>query len=119
MRRRALRVCSCVSCPAHEGNCPKLVAKGRCPRCSQQAEQARGSRQERGYDTDYDRERRRWATKVDAGQVHCFAPVCVMPARWICPGTPWDLGHDDQRRIRGPEHRRCNRVAGGKAAHDT
>jgi hypothetical protein len=108
---RAKRVCA-------QPGCPTLVISGKCPVHRRMADKRRGSRQDRGYDADYDRERRRWAPKVEAGQTHCHAIVCVMPARWICPGTPWDLGHDDQRRIRGPEHMRCNRSAGGKAAHE-
>ena len=112
-----MKVCACVGCSAHSGTCPELTTIRRCPACAGQYERRRGRRQARGYDAEYDRERRRWQPKVDAGQVHCLAPVCLMPARWICPGTSWDLGHDDDRRIRGPEHRKCNRSAGGKAAH--
>ena len=112
-----MRVCSCIECPAHDGSCPELSEARRCPDCSSEAELRRGRRQARGYDTEYDRARKRWAPKVAACTVNCFAPVCLMPARLILPGQEWDLGHDEQRNIRGPEHSTCNRSAGGKAAH--
>jgi len=119
MRRRALHVCSCVSCPAHQGSCPKLVAKGRCPRCKQQAEIARGSRQDRGYDADHDRLRRKWERRFEAREeIDCHAITCLMPLRRIAAEAPWDLGHTPDRTAwTGPEHRLCNRSAGGKAAH--
>lgn len=63
----------------------------------------------RGYGSDHDRERRRWAPRVDAGLVDCTR--CHEP---IEPGRPWDLGHNEQRTgWSGPEHSRCNRKAGG------
>lgn len=111
------RTCACIGCPAHDGSCPDLTTTRRCPRCAHQAEARRGSRQARGYDAEYDRERRRWAPKVAACTVHCHADVCIEPVRLILMHQPWDLGHDEQRRIRGPEHATCNRSAGGKAAH--
>ena len=60
-----------------------------------------------GYGNAHQKLRKVWATKVDAGQVNCWR--C---GRWIRPGTPWDLGHDDRDRgrYRGPEHARCNRA---------
>lgn len=112
-----MSVCNCVGCPAHDGSCPQVSEAKRCAACAGQYEARRGTRQARGYDRGYDQARKQWAPKVQAGTVHCFAPVCLMPARWICPGTAWDLGHDEQRHIRGPEHAVCNRSAGGKAAH--
>lgn len=105
-----MRVCS-------EPGCPEIQATPRCPTHTSQVERARGTRQQRGYDAAYDRERKRWAPKVAACTVHCHAPICVEPARLILPHQPWDLGHDEQRNIRGPEHASCNRSAGGRAAH--
>ena len=113
-----MRVCSCIACPAHPGSCPELVTKGRCPACSSTAEQQRGRRQQRGYDAGHDRLRARWKPKVEAGLVDCHAPTCLMDQRRIQPDADWDLGHDDDRHHRGPEHQRCNRSAGGKAAHE-
>lgn len=110
MPRPRIKVCA-------EPRCPELTDKTRCPAHASEYERRRGTRQQRGYDAEYDRARRRWAPKVAACSVHCHAPVCIEPARLILPHQPWDLGHDDERRIRGPEHASCNRSAGGKAAH--
>lgn len=108
---RAKRVCP-------EPRCPILTDGGRCPAHTREADKARGSRQQRGYNAEHDRLRRQWKPKVDAGRVHCHAGVCIEPARFIVPGTPWDLGHTaDRTAWTGPEHARCNRAAGGRASH--
>jgi hypothetical protein len=115
-----MRVCACIGCPAHEGSCPDLTQARRCPRCGTQAELRRGTRQQRGYNAEHDRLRAQWKPKVEAGQVDCHARVCLMPIRRILIGARWDMGHTDDRTTwTGPEHRRCNRAAGGKAAHAT
>lgn len=63
----------------------------------------------RGYGLSHKAERERWRPKVDAGLVECAR--CHQP---IEPGRPWDLGHNDERTAwTGPEHRVCNRRAGG------
>lgn len=58
------------------------------------------------YGAAHQKQRREWKTKVDRGNVACYR--CGEP---ITPGTPWDLGHDDDDPTitRGPEHRKCNR----------
>jgi hypothetical protein len=59
--------------------------------------------------TAHKAQRRRWAPLVAAGQV-----CCVRCGLWIAPGTPWVLGHtDDRTGWIGPEHRACNRAAAG------
>lgn len=64
----------------------------------------------RGYGTHHQTERARHQPTVDAGQATCAR--CHQP---ITPGTPWDLGHTDDRATHtGPEHVRCNRSAGGR-----
>jgi hypothetical protein len=77
-------------------------------------EQQRGTRQQRGYDRDYDRTRRKLEPIVKAGRAKCWR--CGNP---IQTGTRWNLGHDDTDRtiIRGAEHERCNLSAAGKASH--
>ena len=74
------------------------------------------SRQARGYGERHQALRRLWDRRIQAGDV-----ACVRCGRAIVPGAPWDLGHDDLNRSihTGPEHRRCNRAAGGqKRAHN-
>ena len=105
-----MRVCS-------QPGCPTLGTAARCAEHRRQVERARGTRQQRGYDAAYDAARRKWKPQVEAGLVDCHAPTCLMTIRRIMLGAAWDLGHDDDRHIRGPEHRRCNRAAGGKASH--
>jgi hypothetical protein len=65
---------------------------------------------ERGYGHRHQTLRKRWALKVERGDVRCARPGC---GRLIVPGTPWDLGHDDtdpsRKTYSGPEHRACNR----------
>jgi hypothetical protein len=62
----------------------------------------------RGYGHRHQNLRKRWAKVVDTGDAYC-----VRCKRWIEPGTPWDLGHDDKDRTKyqGPEHAKCNRGA--------
>jgi hypothetical protein len=72
---------------------------------------------ERGYGADHQRHRRAVAPTVDAGQAWCTEPICLMPDRWIEPGTPWDLAHDRDAgpsAYRGPAHARCNRSEGAR-----
>lgn len=71
-------------------------------------ERARPSGSERGYDARHRKLRKEWAPKVAAGGVDCARCGELIP-----PGTPWDLGHDDEDRSRhtGPEHPSCNRSA--------
>lgn len=106
-----MRVCA-------EPGCPELSLNPRCPDHASAYEQRRGTRQQRGYGAEHDALRRRWKPKVDRGTVYCHARTCLEPIRLILPGTAWDLGHTEDRTAwTGPEHQRCNRVAGGKAAH--
>lgn len=64
---------------------------------------------------EWKRLRARWAEAVRAGGVGCRR--CGGP---ITPGQPWDLGHVVDLADGGapldaaPEHRACNRAAGGR-----
>jgi hypothetical protein len=101
--------------PCLAPGCGELVTtttRGRrCKRHRQQLEQARGSRQARGYGAEHDARRRELAPIVEAGQARCSR--C---GELIAPGSAWDLGHDDDDRARyaGPEHQACNRGTAGR-----
>lgn len=56
---------------------------------------------------------------VAAGQAHCTETTCLEEqdgrTRWIPPGTPWDVAHEDNGiDYKGPAHRRCNRADGAR-----
>jgi hypothetical protein len=107
-----MRVCA-------EPGCPAIIEGRRCAEHARDYERQRGSRQERGYDAEHDELRDQWQNLMDSGQiVYCTSPTCRDPGVPVDP-TRWHLGHDDQRRHRGPEHPFCNLSAGGKAAHRT
>ena len=96
--------------------CPTLVTSGRCGLHEREADHARGTRQERGYDAKHDALRRLAIAKIAAG---------VVVRCWRCGGqifTAHDLhiGHDDHDRTitRGPEHKLCNLSAAGRSAHE-
>jgi hypothetical protein len=68
----------------------------------------------RGYGISHQRLRKKWAARVERGEVYC-----TRCGKWIQPGTPWDLDHDDADSIvtggsrtnyLGPSHRGCNRA---------
>lgn len=104
---RRLTVCNVPGCGT-------LTTRRRCPTHAAVYERQRGTRQQRGYTAEHDRLRRQLAPLVAQGQAICAR--CHQP---IDPAEPWDLGHsDDRTRWTGPEHaNRCNRAAGGQAAH--
>lgn len=89
-----MRVCS-------EPDCHRLQIESRCFEHRRVREQARGTRQQRGYDADYDRQRLDLWVRLLAGEVfHCWrCGRVVMP-------HDFSLGHcdDDRSVIHGPEH---------------
>lgn len=87
-----------------------------CDRCAELPYETRlGKRKPRAnryrsrqsYGHKHRLERKKWEPIVAAGRALCSR--CRKP---IIPGTPWDLGHDDNDRSRytGPEHASCNRA---------
>lgn len=95
-----------------EPDCPTLTDKTRCERHRSERERARGTRQERGYDADYDRRRRSDLDAYARGDLlTCWrCGYVVLPAEY-------SLGHcdDDRTVIHGPEHlRACNLPTSGR-----
>lgn len=85
--------------------CPVLTGGGRCTKCRSEHEQARGTRQERGYDAAYDTEKRAYQRRLDAGEVFdCWRCRELGKPHQVDP-RDWHLGHSNQDRsiIRGPQ----------------
>lgn len=73
----------------------------------------------RGYGTQHQRERKRWAPVVARGDAYCTETLCLIErdggSRWIEPGAAWDLAHTpDRLAYLGPAHSRCNRSEGAE-----
>jgi hypothetical protein len=101
---------------ARGARCPSLTRdpSGRCDTCRRAHQRhrdlERGSTDERGDGSDHRQLRKRWAPRVATGTVRCARPDC---GQLINPGEAWDLGHDEHRNWRGPEHQACNRATRG------
>jgi hypothetical protein len=76
------------------------------------------TRQQRGYDAEYDAERREWEQRIAAGErVLCWRCLDEHGVKTVITvDTPWDLGHDDADRaiVRGPECRGPNRATSSR-----
>lgn len=108
-----MRVCNAPGCPTLV---PADTRGGRCPEHQRQAEQARGTRQQRGYDARHDRLRATYQQRMDAGErFTCWRCESLGKPHSIDPNT-WDLGHDDHDRTayRGPECRSGNRATAAR-----
>lgn len=89
-----------------EPGCPTLTTTTRCPEHTRQRDRARGTRQQRGYDAEYDRRRRADADALSQGAV-----LTCWRCGKVIPPHDYSLGHCDDNRavIHGPEHLRgCN-----------
>jgi len=89
-----------------EAGCPALTRTTRCRAHERARDTARGTRQQRGYDADYDRAHRDYQRRLDAGEVFwCWrCPELSRPAH-VVDGGHWHLGHSNEDRavIRGPQ----------------
>lgn len=100
----AMRVCI-------EDGCPALTRTTRCPTHERAKDQARGTRQARGYDAQHDALRAHWQNRMDQGE----RVIC-----WRCPEPidprHWQLGHCDidRSKYHGPEHVACNTATAGR-----
>ena len=94
-----------------EPGCPRVQPESRCAEHRRARENARGSRQARGYDASHDALRAQWAPLVATGNVKCWR--CK---EYLDPAKPWHLGHDDhdRSRHRGPECVACNTATNGR-----
>ena len=105
---RAKKICAKPGCPA--------IADGGsyCPTHRREADKARGTRTQRGYDAAHFKLRGQWADKVADGSAVCAR--CHQP---IYAGQGWALDHDDHDRTKylGVSHTQCNNSAGGKQRH--
>jgi hypothetical protein len=67
------------------------------------------------YRGEHQRLKEAFRIAVNAGQAWCTEDTCLMPTRWIPPGTAWDLAHNHQiGGYKGPAHAKCNRTEGAK-----
>lgn len=91
--------------------CDWCRAEARKRRDRRGRDQVRANTTARGYGSAHQRARLEWAPRVEAGEVNCRR--C---GRWIAPGSPWHMGHDDFDRTlpAEPEHRYCNVTAPAK-----
>lgn len=56
-----------------------------------------------------------WAAVVNSGEAHCTEPICLMPSRWIPPGSQWHLAHNRAGGgYHGPAHVKCNTSEGAR-----
>lgn len=89
-----------------EPGCPELTNKTRCPTHTRQRDAARGTRQQRGYDKEYDQRRKTDLARLTNGEVL----TCWRCGDYVLPHD-YSLGHCDVDRtvIHGPEHlTKCN-----------
>jgi hypothetical protein len=87
-------------------NCGALINKGEraCAEHRAEAEQARGSKQDRGYDAAHQAARKKWVRVIAQRAVPCAR--CGEP---ITLGMSWHLDHSDDRTGHlGPSHTGCN-----------
>lgn len=98
-------------------DCPALGpwTRGRCPAHDRARDKARGTRQQRGYDTIHDQARAEAVAQLRAGH----ALTCWRCGQPITDEHDMHIGHDDHDRdiTRGPEHATCNLSAAGRISH--
>lgn len=100
-----MRVCA-------EPGCPTLTKRTRCAKHQQAADQARGTRQQRGYDAAHDRARRAILARIQAGEIiRCWRCRCALD-------ETFHLDHTDGRTdYRGPACMQCNLQLAGQKRH--
>ncbi len=72
------------------------------------------------YGGPHQRTRAALTPTINAGDGYCTELICLMPTRWIQPGTPWDLAHTRPGPgYLGPAHASCNRAEGARHKNGT
>lgn len=94
----ALKVCA-------ESGCPELTNASRCATHTRERDRSRGTRQQRGYDADYDRQRRNYQSLMDAGHRFTCWRCDELGVPHVVDPNDWHLGHDNDDRsiVRGPQ----------------
>jgi hypothetical protein len=119
MPRRFCQCRGCTACNTQAGSHGTLFDADatrtlKCPPCQAVATRkrnARAPRAARGYGKRHDQVRKMYEPVIAAGNGWCAETSCLMPTRYISPGEPWDLAHNEDRTgYKGPAHRRCNRA---------
>lgn len=82
MAQRALKPCS-------RPGCSELVATGRCPQHAATVDGQRGTAADRGYDTRWQRERKRFIAEKFAAGVVC----CECGCGFYLPNTQVEVDH--------------------------
>jgi hypothetical protein len=99
-----------------EPGCPTLTTTSRCERHTRERDRARGTRQQRGYDSAHDGLRAHWQRRLDMGEVVWCWRCLTQGQRTPIDPKAWHLGHDDgdRSRYRGPECVPCNTATAGR-----
>jgi 5-methylcytosine-specific restriction protein A len=110
---RALKVCSTP-------RCPELVTAGRCDTCRGQAEQQRGTRQQRGYGRQHETRFRPGVLRRDPlcvceEQDHGHSAPCLAPST---VADHWPIDKRELRRLKLDEHDPARGRGLCKACHD-
>lgn len=97
--------------PCIEPGCPIITEASRCPTHERARDTARGTRQQRGYDSRHAHVRADYQHRMDRGETF----TCWRCGDDIDP-EHWHLGHDDYDRsvYRGPECVPCNTATSGR-----
>jgi 5-methylcytosine-specific restriction protein A len=90
---RALKVCSCMGCAAHQGSCPQLTPTGRCQPCDRTADRARGTAHQRGYSSTG---HKRFRAAVLRRDKTCRIDGCNKPST---DADHWPQGRDELIRL--------------------
>lgn len=87
-------------------DCPELTSRSRCQKCARRLDRARGTRQDRGYDADYQRQLQAPDFVKATHCAECGSPFTAENPK--TGGHAVALRHDGQGSKVLPHCRRCN-----------